>query len=90
MPYKLLLTKEERSAFDWVGDRYSTGDHVSTVLCACMTDDKEWDDPGDILFLVPEYIAWEIKACSEEENDFWPCFNDTLKGKMITFCDGIV
>ena len=90
MSYKLSLTKDERDAFNWVGDRYATGDNVSTLLCGCLPDDKQWDDEGDILFPVPEYIAWEIKLCSEEENDFWPCFDDALKLKMIKFCESIV
>lgn len=90
MPYKLTLTKAERAAFDWIGYRYCTGHEVSKLLIETLEDDTEWDTREDITFSIPEYIAWGIAECSKQENDFWPCFSDELKTKMINFCMEIV
>lgn len=42
--YSLTLTGEERDAFDWVGNRYSTGDDVADILKSCIPEreDDEW------------------------------------------------
>ncbi len=87
--YKLTLTKDERAAFDWVGDRYNTGDIVSSLLIGCMPEGKEWDDDGDITFIIPEHVAWSIKECRDEESG-WPCFDDNLTTKMEELVFSIV
>jgi hypothetical protein len=88
--YKLVLSKAERDAFDWVGYRYATGNDASTWLAECLPESVSWDDAGDVVFDVPEYIAWEVARCSEEEEGVWPCFGPELAEKMRLFVDSIV
>ncbi len=90
--YKLTLTKNERAAFDWVGNRYNSGDIMNILLtCEREGDNRDWDDnDGDLTFIVPEYKAWEIKDLAEQEDYAFPCFANELKGKMWDFCDNIV
>ena len=87
--YRLTLTKGERDAFDWVGNRYAAGE-VARLLRDCMAADAEWDDEGDILFAVPEHVAWEINRLAEDEEYLWPCFAPGLSSKLNAFCQAIV
>jgi hypothetical protein len=87
--YKLRLTKEEREAFDWVGNRYAAGD-VARLLLGCMSEDAAWDDEVEIVFTVPEHVAWEINRLAEEEEYLWPCFASDLARKLNDFCQAIV
>jgi hypothetical protein len=87
--YTLTLTKAERQAFDWVGDRYAAG-AIATVLTDCLELDDEWDQDGDIAFRIPEHKAWEIRNLADEEDCIWPCFPDFLAQKMNTFLLEIV
>jgi hypothetical protein len=87
--YHLTLTKGERDAFDWVGNRYAAGE-VAKLLLDCMPADAEWDDEGEIEFTVAEHVAWEINSLAEEEEYQWPCFAPDLASKMNTFCQAIV
>ena len=87
--YQLTLTKGERDAFDWVGNRYAAGE-VARLLLDCMSEDDEWDSEGDLVFKVPEHVAWEISSLAEEEDFQWPCFAPELSSKMNDFCQSIV
>lgn len=87
--YKLVLTKGEREAFDWVGNRYAAGE-VARLLLDCMSEESAWDDEGEIVFTVPEHVAWEINRLAEEEEYLWPCFAPSLSRKMNDFCQAIV
>lgn len=88
--YTISLTAEERRAFDWIGDRYTTGDAVSRLLCECMGEDDEWSQDGDITFRVPEHMAWQIAELAEAEDGLWPCFAAALRNKMQSFVEAIV
>lgn len=94
MAYKLTLTKEERKAIDWVGNRYSNGWDLYRLLWKgdylLAQSDIEWDSDCDITFKIPEHVAWQIKENSESEDGFWPCFADELASKMQRFVDAIV
>lgn len=85
--YTLTLTKTEREAFDWVGDRYATGNDVADLLCECLPEDKDWDSEVDVEFKIPGNIVYQIWELSDEENDLWPCFSDELRDKMNAFLD---
>lgn len=87
--YNLTLTRDERRAFDWVRDRYNAG-RVADILRECLPDDCEWNQEGDITFIIPEHLAWQIHDFATEENHAWPCFSPHLAGKMVTFCMSIV
>lgn len=89
MAYTLTLTKAERAAFDWVGDRYAAG-AIATILARCCTGYKSWDDEGDVDFVVQEHMAWEIHTLAEEEECEWPCFAPSLASKMSEFLMRIV
>lgn len=92
--YRLMLTSQERKAFDWVGNRYSSsGDDVSTILlhdCKQEGEEKEWEGDEDITFLVPEHCAWDIRELADEEDNLFPCFADDLRAKMLQFIASIV
>lgn len=90
MAYTLTLTPEERKAFDWVGGRYNAGAVAGALRLECMGPDDEWTQEGDITFNVPEWVAWEIDRLAEEENYAWPRFADSLKSKLVDFCNAIV
>lgn len=88
--YDLTLTQDERIAFDWVGNRYLTGNKVAHLLTQCLPEGRSWEDEGEITFLVPESTAWEINDCCEQEDGMWPCFSDELTAKMHAFTEKIV
>jgi len=53
--YSLMLTAEERRAFDWVGGRYNSG-KVAGLLLDCIPEDRAWSDDDDITFAIPERL----------------------------------
>jgi hypothetical protein len=87
--YTLTLKADERRAFDWVGDRYNSG-KVADLLLDCIPEDREWDDDGDITFLIPEHVTWEIRELAEEEDYSWACFAPPLADKLNDLCSNIV
>lgn len=90
--YNLTLTSEERKAIDWIGNRYATGYelyHLLFVRCE-QSPEEDWDFDGDLTFMIPEYVAWEIQDLAEQEGNLWPCFADEFKQKMISFIDSII
>jgi hypothetical protein len=87
--YKLVLTSEERRAFDWVGDRYNAG-QVASILIDHLSEDHEWSDEGDITFDLPESAAWDIQRLAEEEEFLWPCFGGDLRTKLNDLLGQIV
>lgn len=92
MSYQLTLTQDERCAFDWVGDRYCAGEVSGLLLTRCQRQPAiaEWGDAGDITFLVPEHVAWQIRELAEAEDFLWPCFANALTSKLNNFCFRIV
>jgi hypothetical protein len=92
MAYQLTLTRDERRAFDWVGDRYHAGTISDLLRMYCtVTDDAfGWDDDVTLTYVVPEWVAWQINDLAELENHAWPCFGEELKAKMVDFCGKIV
>ncbi len=84
-----MLTAEERRAFDWVGDRYNSG-NVASLLLDCILEDRAWSDDGDITFPIPEHVAWEIRDLAEEEDFSWACFAPPLVSKLNDLCSSIV
>lgn len=89
--YTLTLTKSERDAIDWVGNRYAHGDQLFRILISQNeTSDDDWDADKDILFSLPEWAAWEVYEIGEESNFLWDCFCPGLVAKMNEFCDKIV
>jgi len=89
--YTLTLTHAERRAFDFVGDRYATGENFATLLWEqSETIGPEWDEPGDITFHVPEHIAWQLAQLSDEEEGRFPLFARALRNKLTDFLSKIV
>ena len=87
--YSLTLTAEERQAFDWVGDRYNSG-NVANLLIDCIPVDHDWDDDCDITFTIPEPIAWQINQFADGEDYSRACFAPALVAKLNDFCWSIV
>ncbi len=91
--YSLVLSKSERRQFDHVGHRYGNGYDMYKLLWGKSTqtpDDVDWDYDGDIVFYIPEHVAWEISELADDDNHIWPCFSDNLTVKMMAFMDSIV
>lgn len=91
--YKLTLTYDERRAIDFVGHRFTNGDELFRILwvkCEQDPDDVDWDFKGEITFLVPEHVAWEVQKICDEEAGLWPCFSDDLARKMDDFLSSVV
>jgi hypothetical protein len=91
MSYELILSKSEREAIDWVGDRYATGDaFYKCLLKGRWMPDQMWGDEVDLTFLIPEHIAWEIKELFEQEEMRFPCFASPFAAKLLNFADKII
>jgi hypothetical protein len=87
--YHLTLTVDERQAFDWVGDRYNSG-NVADLLIDCLPEGSEWSDESDLTFHIPEHVAWQINELAQEEGYAWACFAPSLATKLSELCWGIV
>jgi hypothetical protein len=94
--YILTLTYEERKAIDWIGDRYSHGYDLFSLLRHCFTkvndniEDWDWSTNCDITFTIPENVAWQIRDIIEEDNGSLACFSEELKLKLWKFAEQIV
>lgn len=92
--YQLTLTREERRAFDWIGDRYPSGKWYYILIGCIPNGMPEWDDQGDITFLIPEHKAWELRELAELDTEgnhgMFPCFSNELHGKLIDWIMTIV
>lgn len=95
MSYVLTLTHGERQAIDWVGDRYSCGDDLSSLLWGVNSNGVEsdpphanWDDARSITFFIPEAIAWDIRDLIER--DGLPCFAPEFSEKLYDFASKVV
>ena len=89
--YTLTLTHDERLAFDWIGFRYSNGREMADLLCDCShVDSDAWQSKATITFSIPEHTAWGIVDLAEQDDMLFPCFADSLRSKMLSFCDRIV
>lgn len=95
MSYTLTLTKADRDAIDWVGDRYSGAPAIFKVWQETETNpERDWSDDGDFTLVIPEHLAWEIRDAAESDaeggHSTWPCFAPSLKNKLDAFLDSIV
>ena len=69
--YFMTLTKDDRQAIDWIGDRYSHGSDLKKILESeevKTSPDADWESDLDITYHLPEYKAWELKEIVEEGN----------------------
>lgn len=87
--FKLVLSKSDRDAIDWVGHRYSHGNELSDLLmsgeCAVDGDDYEndpWHLPGEMTFEIPDNHMSEYERLITE--DSMACFSGSLKHKLMT------
>lgn len=103
MAYTLTLTRSERRAFDWIGNRYSNGDDMRAILIQCYATEIDWHDgEEDITFTITEPDAWalaDLLAWELADPAYidavdgaapWTCFAPELAGKMQKFVDGII
>ena len=86
--YQITLTASERRAFDWVGNRYASGE-IGDIISDGIPDDAEWDSADDITFNVPESAAWQIQELADEPDAF-ACFAPALVTKLYEFLEQIV
>lgn len=89
--YQLTLSRAERQAIDWIGNRYWNGNELFTLLwCDSSVEGNtdEWDAPEDITFMIPEHVAWIIQENAESEG--FPCFSPELSEKFYTLMNQIV
>ena len=93
--YNLLLTCDERSAIDWIGNRYDHGDDLRGLLTECEmvadeveSEDIEWSGDYEIKFTVPEHVAWAINEIIDNGN--LECFAYPLVTKLLDFANSVV
>jgi len=93
--YNLLLTSDERSAIDWIGNRYDHGDDLKGLLTDCEmiadgveSEDIEWSGDYEIEFTVPEHVAWAINEIIDDGN--LECFSIDLVCKLLYFANSVV
>lgn len=92
MSYTLTLTKSERDAMDWVGERYRHGDELGNLLDKNCPEASEWSEDNDITFTIPEHVAWEMREIIEGDDGRFnlDCFRSGLCAKLIKFWEGVV
>ena len=90
MAYTLTLTRDERRAIDWIGNRYRHGDDLFLLLIRCrlQPDELDWDGDGPMTFHVPEYVGWELSDIIDA--DGLTCFGPELCDKLRAFQGCIV
>jgi len=87
MSYEITLTREERKAMEWVGNRYRHGYGWASII---GEGTEEWDCDDEITFKIPEHKAWEMKEHYDECNGFLACFDSTLTRKFDYLMDSII
>lgn len=93
--YKLILTRSERDAIDWIGNRYPHGDDLFRLLwveCDCRRVDNNelaeaWDERGEFEFSMTKDIWQRIRDIRAQDAGDWTCFAPALKDKLNQFCD---
>ena len=92
MSYTLTLTRDERRAIDWIGNRYWHGSEFRKLLESCVDDDhNKWSEEADMTFHIQESIAWEISNhILDEDGDQLACFSLDFCKKLYEFCGKIV
>jgi hypothetical protein len=60
MGYQLELTREERAAMDWIGDRYFHGHDLAMLLSGLS--EVDWESDETIDYRIPEHVAWAWRA----------------------------
>lgn len=94
--YQLTLTYPKRKAIDWVGYRYGHGNNLRDILEEAESkvnpdyDCDRWEEPIDLMFNIPENLAWAINDIGEECEFRWDCFYKALADKLTDFCRQIV
>lgn len=92
--YKLTLSKDERSAIDWIGNRYNHGNDFYSLLIQCDYDgyntSEAWTNAEELTFFIPEHIAWEINDLLSDRDYALDCFSGDFAAKLINFCLEIV
>lgn len=92
--YYLTLSKKDRDAIDWIGNRYSHGNDLFRALNNCQLHDEvddagwNWDDEVSLTFSIPESLAWEISDIID--SDDLACFSSELRNKLYEFQANIV
>lgn len=92
-PYTLRLTKEDRKAIDFVGGRYSHGYDLYKLLWSSEVTklpDCDWDAETEIVFGIPEHIAFQIQEAADENEHRWELFGSELVMKLETLLGKIV
>ena len=87
--YTLTLTKDERKAIDWIGDRYPIGHDFYKLLIQAIPEDMEWGCDDDITFQIPENLAWLMAEIIECEDSI-ACLSGSLVSKLWEFSSKIV
>lgn len=96
MSYRLTLTKNDRKAIDWIGDRYSHGHDLFKLICQADWEVNEelpilefdWESDLDMTFVLPEILAWELQDLLEDSH--FECFSGELVAKLLNFMGAIV
>lgn len=91
--YALTLTKDERKAIDWIGNRYAHGYDLYNLLWGrsdCYPNDADWDADCDMTFITPENVAQKVNKMGEECEYRWDCFAPDLCEKLNQFCASVV
>lgn len=92
--YELNLTSDERKAIDFVGNRYGVGHDLYKLLCASGVvwepNDQDWDSTSNIIFRLPERVAWSINEILIAEDFGAALFADEFRAKLMRFSEEIV
>lgn len=87
--YSLTLTRPDRRAIDWIGDRFASGNdlyHALWAPCEQIPSDADWDDRRNIVFILTAKDAHRVTEIRDECEGGWPCFASELAEKLDDLC----
>lgn len=96
--YRLTLTRNERNAIDWIGQRHEHGFDFYQLICKAEWSiayeneptglDFDWSSEHDLTFTFDESTAWEVQDLLEDCH--FECFSGELVTKLMNFVGAIV
>jgi hypothetical protein len=89
--YRLTLTRDDRSAMDWIGQRYSHGNALWSKLElseGVEISGSEWDQEGDRCYVIPEGVAWDVAELMRQDD--MTCIGGALTVTFTKFINAII
>lgn len=97
MSYTLRLTAGELDSLGWLADRgYFPGEIFDKMQppddwCTDANGFYVPDESGEILYVIPEHVAWSLPELEREDPDaYLACMGEPLLSKVLALAESIV